>query len=66
MEKYFQLTEANAIISLYYVIIALGNGVIEIVYRIFFFFLIEFVPVRKRCFQPPSSALPSCFPIGNE
>lgn len=65
MEKYFQLTGANAIISLYYVIIALGNGVIEIVYRIFFF-LIEFVPVRKRCFQPPSSALPSCFPIGNE
>lgn len=38
MEKYFQLTGANAIISLYYVIIALGNGVIEIVYRIFFFF----------------------------
>lgn len=38
MEKYFQLTGTNAIISLYYVIIALGNGVIEIVYRIFFFF----------------------------
>lgn len=33
--------------------IALGNGVIEIVY-FFFFFLIEFVPVRKRCFRPPS------------
>lgn len=31
--------------------IALGNGVIEIVY-FFFFFLIEFVPVRKRCFRP--------------
>lgn len=57
MEKYFQLTGANAIISLYYVIIALGNGVIEIVYRIFFFFwsnLFQFANVVFSPLPPPS------------